>query len=49
MDIERAGSKPATTGPVAYFTGQVRIDPLFEAPDPARMRAATVTFGKRPA
>jgi quercetin dioxygenase-like cupin family protein len=44
MDIERAGSKPATTGPVAYFTGQVRIDPLFEAPDPARMRAATVTF-----
>jgi len=31
-------------GPAEYFTGTVRIDPLFEAPDPARARGASVTF-----
>ena len=31
-------------GPAEYFTGTVRIDPLFEAPEPARVRGASVTF-----
>jgi quercetin dioxygenase-like cupin family protein len=44
MDIRRAGSRPSGTGPAAYFTGAVRIDPLFEAPDPARAAGASVTF-----
>ena len=34
----------SSRGPVDYFTGTVRIDPLFEAPDPARVRGASVTF-----
>jgi quercetin dioxygenase-like cupin family protein len=44
MDIKRCGSQPSGKGPAEYFTGNVRIDPLFEAPDPARARAASVTF-----
>ena len=44
MDIKRGGSQPSRKGPADYFTGAVRIDPLFEAPDPARATAATVTF-----
>ncbi len=44
MDIKRNGSQPSGKGPTEYFTGTVRIDPLFEAPDPARVRAASVTF-----
>jgi quercetin dioxygenase-like cupin family protein len=44
MDIRRGGSQPSGKGPAEYFTGTVRIDPLFEAPDPARVRCATVTF-----
>jgi len=44
MDIKRSGSQPSTKGPEQYFTGTVRIDPLFEAPDPARARGASVTF-----
>jgi quercetin dioxygenase-like cupin family protein len=44
MDIKRSGSQPSGKGPTEYFTGTVRIDPLFEAPDPARMRGASVTF-----
>ena len=34
MDIKRSGSRPSGKGPAEYFTGNVRIDPLFEAPDP---------------
>ena len=51
MEIKRGGSQPSGKGPDEYFTGAVRIDPLFEAPDPARTRAAIVTFepGARPA
>src|SRR3954469_17868652 len=51
MDIKRAGSQPSAKGPDEYFTGTVRIDPLFQAPDPARVAGATVTFepGARPA
>jgi quercetin dioxygenase-like cupin family protein len=44
MDIKRSGSQPSSKGPSAYFTGTVRIDPLFEAPDPARVTGARVTF-----
>ena len=38
MDIKRSGSQPSGKGPAEYFTGTVRIDPLFQAPDPARVR-----------
>jgi quercetin dioxygenase-like cupin family protein len=44
MDIKRSGSQPSGKGPAEYFTGMVRIDPLFEAPDPARVVGASVTF-----
>jgi quercetin dioxygenase-like cupin family protein len=44
MDIKKNGSQPSSKGPAEYFTGTVRIDPLFEAPDPARTRGASVTF-----
>ena len=44
MDIIRNGSRPSEKGPAEYFTGAVRVDPLFEAPDPARVRGAHVTF-----
>src|SRR5262249_43490272 len=44
MDIKRSGSQPSARGPVEYCTGAVRIDPLFEAPEPARVRGASVTF-----
>jgi quercetin dioxygenase-like cupin family protein len=44
MEIRRSGSRPSGSGPADYFTGRVRIDPLFDAPDPARVRMALVTF-----
>jgi quercetin dioxygenase-like cupin family protein len=44
MEIRRAGSRPSGKGPAEYFTGAVRVDPLFEAPDPARVAGALVTF-----
>jgi len=44
MDIKRCGSEPSGKGPAEYFTGAVRIDPLFQAPDPARVVGASVTF-----
>ena len=44
MDIKRSGSQRSNTGPAEYFTGTVRIEPLFEAPEPARVRGASVTF-----
>ena len=44
MDLKRAGSQASTKGPPDYFTGAVRIDPLFTAPDPARAVGAHVTF-----
>ena len=43
MERKRCGSQPSGTGPEAYFTGTVRMDPLFQAPDPARARGACVT------
>jgi quercetin dioxygenase-like cupin family protein len=44
MDIKRAGSQPSGKGPAEYFTGAVRVDPLFQANDPARAAGASVTF-----
>jgi quercetin dioxygenase-like cupin family protein len=44
MDIKRNGSQPSAQGPAECFTGTVRIDPLFQAPAPARMQGASVTF-----
>jgi quercetin dioxygenase-like cupin family protein len=44
MEITRNGTRPSGKGPTEWFTGTVRIDPLFEAPDPARVRGASVTF-----
>src|SRR5215472_1500588 len=44
MDIKRGGSRPSTKGPADWFTGSVRLDPLFQAPEPARASSASVTF-----
>jgi quercetin dioxygenase-like cupin family protein len=44
MEIKRAGSQLSKKGPAEWFTGQVRIDPLFETPDPALVSVASVTF-----
>jgi len=44
MDIKRIGSQPSRKGQGEYFTGTVRIDPLFEAHDPARTVGVSVTF-----
>ena len=44
MEIKRSGSQPSEVGSAAYFSGTVRIDPLFQASEPARVRGASVTF-----
>jgi quercetin dioxygenase-like cupin family protein len=44
MQITRAGSQPSNKGSPEYFTGAVRIDPLFPVREPSRVSAATVTF-----
>ena len=44
MEIKKVGSQPSAKGPSDWFTGTVRIDPLFTAPDPALVSAASVTF-----
>ena len=44
MEIKRSGSRPSGKGPAVWFTGAVRIDPLFDAPDLARAVGASVTF-----
>src|SRR5213083_2673936 len=44
MEIKRNGSQASAAGPADWFMGRVRIDPLFEAPEPARVRGASVTF-----
>jgi len=44
MEIKKVAAQPSTKGPVAWFTGTVRIDPLFQAPAPARASGASVTF-----
>ena len=44
MKIKRAGSEPSTKGPADWFSGTVRIDPLFAATAPARAAGNAVTF-----
>lgn len=44
MEIKRVGSQPSSKGPADWFTGTVRIDPLFQPTEPARAAAASVTF-----
>jgi quercetin dioxygenase-like cupin family protein len=44
MEIKRVGSQPSIKGPSEWFTGTVRIDPLFQALDPALVQGASVTF-----
>ncbi len=44
MEIKRSGSQPSRKGPVENFIGTVRVDPLFDAPAPARVSGASVTF-----
>jgi quercetin dioxygenase-like cupin family protein len=44
ISITRSGSQPSSKGSAEYFTGSVRIDPLFKANDPSRASGALVTF-----
>lgn len=44
MEIRRVGSQPSSNGSKQYFTGTVRVDPLFDREDPARVTGACVTF-----
>ena len=44
MDIKRTGSQPSTKGSAEYFTGMVRVDPLFQANDPARAVGVSVSI-----
>ncbi len=44
MEIKRSGSQPSSKGPAEWFTGNVRIDPLFSANDTAPFSGAYVTF-----
>jgi quercetin dioxygenase-like cupin family protein len=44
MNITRSGSQPSRKGPPENFTGAVRVDPLFQASDPARVGGSNVTF-----
>jgi quercetin dioxygenase-like cupin family protein len=44
MEIKRNGTQPSAKGPSDWFTGDVRVDPLFPANDPSNMSGASVTF-----
>src|SRR6516162_5739907 len=44
MEIQRSGSEPSRKAPDEYFSGAVRIDPLFQASAPARASGGSVTF-----
>ncbi|MFT8730633.1 MAG: cupin domain-containing protein [Acetobacter fabarum] len=44
MEIKRIGTQPSAKGPVDWFTGTVRIDPLFNPPEPSQVTTALVTF-----
>jgi quercetin dioxygenase-like cupin family protein len=44
MEIKKAGTQASAKGPAEWFTGAVRIDPLFQTPEPAFMQCASVTF-----
>ncbi len=44
MEINRSASRKGAAGPADWFTGEVRVEPLFAAPSPARAAGALVTF-----
>jgi hypothetical protein len=44
LEIKRAGTQPSAKGPSDWFTGTVRIDPLFQASDPSLVQGASVIF-----
>lgn len=44
MRLNRNGTAPSTRGPAEYFTGNVRVEPLFQAPEPGQFSGASVTF-----
>lgn len=44
MKITRVGTQPSAVGSSDYFSGTVRVDPLFQTEDPARVAGASVTF-----
>jgi quercetin dioxygenase-like cupin family protein len=44
MKITRSGTQPSAKGPADYFTGAVRVDPVFPVNDPSRVSAGSVTF-----
>jgi len=44
MEIKRSGSRPSGKAPAEHFAGPVRMDPVFQAPEPARVYIASVTF-----
>jgi quercetin dioxygenase-like cupin family protein len=44
VDIKRNGSQPSGKGPADWFTGTVRVDPLFQTEEPARVTGGQVTF-----
>jgi quercetin dioxygenase-like cupin family protein len=44
MEIKRVGTQPSGKGPGDWFTGTVRIDPLFDRAEPARVSGASVSF-----
>jgi quercetin dioxygenase-like cupin family protein len=44
LEIKQSGARPSGSGPADWFTGSVRIDPLWDAPEPARISCASVTF-----
>ena len=44
MEIKRSGSQPSRKGSADWFTGSVRVDPLFQPPEPARVSGGHVTF-----
>ena len=44
MDIKRNGSRPSIKAPEAYFSGAVRVEPVFQVGDPVRFNGGSVTF-----
>jgi quercetin dioxygenase-like cupin family protein len=44
MEIRRNGSRASIKGAAETFTGNVRVDPLMQGPEPSRMTSALVTF-----
>jgi quercetin dioxygenase-like cupin family protein len=44
MEIQRNGSQPSSKGTEDWFSGTVRLDPLFQAHEPARATGVSVTF-----